>query len=126
IYQDPDGSFDYASIWELFTIPGRVGLGMMSVILLGALVILSAVATVRGGASRAIPIALAAVALVVAILLMSGFGASRTSPYEFATAGAMMLATAWGAVILGIVHVIHLGVLRRASRNDVHNRTYGR
>lgn len=89
---------------------------MASLMLLGVLVLLCAVAAVRGVSTVALPIGVAVLALVAALMLMAKVGASHRYPTELDTAGAMMLVLAWGAIVLGVVHSIHLTIIRRRQR----------
>lgn len=119
IYADveQDGiSITYASLWELLGTPNGAGLAMASLMLLGVLVLLCAVAAVRGVSTVALPIGVSVLALVAASMLMARVGTSYRYPAELDTAGAMMLVTAWGAVVLGVAHTIHLIIIRRRLR----------
>lgn len=119
IYADveQDGiSITYASLWELLGTPNGAGLAMVSLMLLGVLVLLCAVAAVRGVSTIALPIGVSVLALVAAVMLMARVGTNYRYPAELDTAGAMLLVTAWGAIILGVVHTSHLIIFRRRLR----------
>lgn len=118
IYADveQDGSrINYLSLWELLGTPNGAGLAMASLSILGVLVVLCAVAAVRGVSSIGLPLGVAGLALLAAVMLMAKVGANNRYPTELDTAGAMILVTAWGAIILGIVHAIHLMAVRRRT-----------
>lgn len=116
IYADveQDGvRLDYLSLWQMLGTSNGAPLAMASLSLLGVLVALCAVIAVRGASTPGLPLGVSSVALVAALMLMVKVGTSRNYPAEFDTAGGMMLVTAWAAIILGVVHAVHLTAVRR-------------
>lgn len=115
IYVDPEAvPSTYPTLWEMLSTRGAV-LGAGALLIVAGIVLLSAIAVVRGVRSIPIPIAVAALALLAAVMLMARVGSSQAP--DLATAGGMMLVTCWAAVGLGIVHAIHVSRWRsRAPR----------
>lgn len=98
----------YLSMWQMLVSARGAGIGFLCVILLGSLVTLCATAVVRGVRSIAQPIGVAVVAIIALAMLLGRVGTSRDP--DLSTTGTMLVMVGFAAVLLGIVHTIHLGL----------------
>ncbi|WP_420111195.1 hypothetical protein [Pseudactinotalea sp.] len=115
-YEDENLSIDYPTLWEMLGSRYGAGLALASLTLIGVLVLLAAIASVRPITPVGIPITIALIGIAGAVMLISRVGAGSRHVPELDTAGAMMLMTCWAAVALGVIHAIHLIVVRLSDR----------
>lgn len=115
-YEDENLSIDYPTLWEMLGSRYGAGLALASLTLIGVLVLLCAIASVRRITPVGIPIAVALIGIGGAAMLIGRVGAGSRHVPELDTAGAMMLMTCWAAIALGVVHAIHLIVVRLRAR----------
>jgi len=106
-----DGYPERLTLWTLLADPNWEGVAMAALLLLFSLVAIAVCGAVRSVRTVAVPVAMVVLSLVGAVMLMAKIGYSDPAP-PFDDGGAMMLALAWGAVLLGVVHTVHLIVWR--------------
>lgn len=102
----------------LFTLLGSrwgAGLAMASLLLLFGLVALCIFAAVRTVSSVGLPIAIVVLAVIGAVMLLAKIGFNGPAP-AFDDGGTMLVTLAFGAVLLGVVHTVHLLVWRAQNR----------
>jgi hypothetical protein len=94
---------------SLFDMAGRYSgdPAVVAIGLLAVLVTLLVVASVRGARSPALPLALAVVAALLVIMLLTKPGTGQPTP-ELSGAGTAGLVVGCWIVVLGVVHAIHL------------------
>lgn len=112
---NPDGEVYRESLWKMLERPHGASLALVSLLLVFVMVGLCAYAAVRPVTSVALPVTVALLALGGAVMLILKVGWGDSDP-AFDDGGIMLVNTALGAVLLGIVHTIHLIVWRRRYR----------
>lgn len=110
-----EGYPERLTLWTLLLDPNWAGVGLISLLLVFALVALAVCGAVRAVRTVAIPVAVAVLALLGAVMLMAKIGYSDPAP-PFDDGGAMLLTLAWAGVLLGLVHTVHLLIWRRHNR----------
>lgn len=110
-----DGYPERETLWTLLDSLWGAGLATTALLLLFILVAVAICGAVRSVRTVAVPVAMVVLSLVGAVMLMTKVGFRDPGP-PFDDGGAMMLALAWGAVLLGVVHTIHLILWRRQDR----------
>ena len=103
------------SLWKMLERPHGTDLALVSLLMVFLMVGLCAYAAVRPVTSVALPVVVALIALGGAVMLILKVGWGDRDP-AFDDGGIMLVNTALGAVLLGIVHTIHLIVWRVRSR----------
>lgn len=112
---DADGRLERQSLWDLVRSSWGAEIGFLSLLLIFVLVGMCGYAAVRPVRSVAFPLVIVGLALMGALMLMFKLGFNGEPP-PFDDGAVMLIATAWGAVVLGIVHSVHLAVWRRRHR----------
>ncbi|WP_147916254.1 hypothetical protein [Ruania zhangjianzhongii] len=103
------------SLWKMLERPYGMDLALVSLLMVFVMVGLCAYAAVRPVTSVAVPVIVALISLGGAVMLMLKVGWGDSDP-AFDDGGIMLMNTAWGAVLLGIVHTVHLIVWRARYR----------
>lgn len=103
------------TLWTLLSDPNWAGTSVLSLMLIFLLVGLGVCGAVRAVRSVALPVAMAVLSLVGAVMLMAKIGYSDPAP-PFDDGGAMLLTLAWAGVLLGLVHTVHVLIWRRRNR----------
>ncbi|WP_147916251.1 hypothetical protein [Ruania zhangjianzhongii] len=109
---DSDGQVDRDSLWDMLHTSWGTEIGFISLLLIFVLAGLCAYAAVRPVRSIALPVVIAGLAFLGALMLMFKIGWGDRNP-PFDDGAIMLISTAWGAVLLGLVHAIHLAIWRR-------------
>lgn len=112
---NPDGEVYRESLWKMLENPYGAGLALASLLMIFLMVGLCAYAAVRPVRTVVLPVVVALIALGGAIMLMLKVGWGGSDP-AFDDGGIMLMNTAWAAVLLGIVHTIHLSLWRVRNR----------
>lgn len=110
-----DGVVYRESLWKMLESPRGSDLAIASLLMVFLMVGLCAYAAVRPVTSVALPVTVTLIALGGAVMLILKVGWGDRDP-AFDDGGIMLVNTAVGAVLLGIVHTIHLIVWRVRSR----------
>ncbi|HIZ35379.1 MAG TPA: hypothetical protein H9815_06345 [Candidatus Ruania gallistercoris] len=109
-----EGYPERLTLWSLMSDPNWAGVSAVSLLLIFLLVGLAVGGAVRAVRTVALPIAVAVLSLLGAVMLMAKIGYSDPAP-PFDDGGAMLLTLAWAGVVLGIVHTVHVLIWRRRS-----------
>ena len=113
VVEEEDGTTTITSYGTIFDMAGRPGGGaaVIGILLLGALVLLLAIAAVRAP-SAWLPVAIAGVAALIALMLITKPGTGTPTP-ELTDSGSAGLGLMFFCVALGLIHAIHLIVAER-------------
>lgn len=109
---DSEGQVDRDSLWDMLHTSWGAEVGFISLMLIFVLAGMCAYAAVRPVRSAAFPLVIAGLALLGALMLMAKIGWGERNP-PFDDGAIMLISTAWGAVLLGLVHAVHLAIWRR-------------
>lgn len=110
-----EGYPERETLWTLLGSRWGAGLAMISLLLLFGMVALAICGAVRSVRTVGLPIAVVVLSLVGAVMLMTKVGFSQPAP-PFDDGGAMLVTLAWGGVLLGLVHTVHLLLWRRDNK----------
>lgn len=110
-----EGYPERRTLWTLLSDPNWADTSVISLLLIFMLVGLAVGGAVRAVRSVALPVAVAVLSLVGAVMLMAKIGYSDPVP-PFDDGGAMLLTLAWAGVLLGMVHTVHVLIWRRRNR----------
>lgn len=110
--QVTDGYPERRTLWSGLLDPNWADVAMFSLLLAYGLVALAVCGAMRAVRTIALPVAVAALALLGALMLMAKIGYSDPAP-PFDDGGAMLVTLAWAGVLLGLVHTAHLVVWHR-------------
>ncbi|ACQ78922.1 hypothetical protein Bcav_0660 [Beutenbergia cavernae DSM 12333] len=103
----------YASMWELIGHGRGAAIAMLGLLVLFSVAAACLVAAFRDVRTVGLPITIAVLALLAALMLATKIGAGSPTP-TFDDGGAMMVTTAWFTVAFAVVHTVHL-LVRRPS-----------
>lgn len=110
-----DGYQQRETLWTLLGSRWGAGLAMISLLLVFAMVALFVCGAVRAVRTVALPVAIVVLSLIGAVMLMAKVGFSDPAP-AFDDGGTMLVTLAWGAILLSLVHIVHLILWRRDNR----------
>jgi hypothetical protein len=113
VVNDGDGTVEtdtYGTVFDMAARPGG-GPAVLGIMLFAVLAVLLVAGTLRDG-SIALPIGIALVAALIALMLLTKPGTGTPTPAlsEAGTAGLVLVVC---TAVLAVVHAIHLGVLNR-------------
>ena len=110
-----EGYPERRTLWTLLSDPNWAGMSTISLMLIVVLVGLGVCGAVRAVRSVALPVAVAVLSLLGAVMLLAKIGYSDPVP-PFDDGGAMLVALAGAGVLLGLVHTVHVLIWRRRNR----------
>ena len=113
--QVTEGYPERLTLWSLLSDPNWAGMSAISLMLIFMLVGLGVCGAVRAVRSIALPVAVAVLSLLGAVMLIAKIGYSDPVP-PFDDGGAMLVALAGAGVLLGLVHTVHVLIWRRSGR----------
>ncbi|ASR33645.1 hypothetical protein BAY61_00050 [Prauserella marina] len=103
----------YYSIWELVGTPRGASIGLISLIILGSFVAISAYMYLRPPTSPVLPIIASTLAALAALMLTFKAGASNLVPATLSDGGRMMFVLTWASCVFTAVHAAHILFAKR-------------
>ncbi|MEU3272178.1 hypothetical protein ABZ639_15145 [Saccharomonospora sp. NPDC006951] len=105
----------YYSIWELVGKSTGTSIGLLSLMILGGFIAITAYMHVRPPTSPALPITASVLAVLAALMLTFKAGASNLAPATLSNGGRMMLVLTWASFAFTAVHAAHLLYAKRRN-----------